>query len=318
MALPLLQTKLYIPPPRPEFISRPRLIERLNAGLDRKLTLVSAPAGFGKTTLLSEWIASHRLGGPRLDGRGARHLRRPAHVHETEAVHAQGRLAPLRFAWLSLDQGDNDLTRFLSYLIAALQTVEAGIGQGLLATLQSPTPVDRESVLTHLLNEIAGLSQNVGAGPHDGRRTQGRPYVLVLDDYHVIEAPEIDQTLAFLLDHLPPPATESIGGLHLVIAGRTDPTLPLSRLRARSQLNELRTAELRFTSDEAAAFLKRTVRLPISTHDVRTLEERTEGWITGLQLAAVAMQGLGQRPDQGDQIAGFVQSFGGSHRYLID
>jgi len=254
----LVEDQTLYPPLRPELVSRPRLIERLNAGLHRKLTLISAPAGFGKTTLLSEWVA----------GCG-----RPV-------------------AWLSLDEGDNDLAHFLGYFVAAVQTIEGNVGQGLLAALQSPGPVNVESVLTSLLNEIAGL-------PND--------LVLVLDGYHVIESQPIDKALSFSLDHLPPQ-------MHLVIATRTDPTLRLPRLRARGQLTELRAGDLRFTTDEAAAFFKQVFRLPISSDDVRTLENRTEGWITGLQLAAVAMQGLKQR----DQIAHFIHSFSGSHRYVID
>jgi LuxR family maltose regulon positive regulatory protein len=258
MATSLLNTKLYIPSIRPELVSRPRLIERLNAGLHRKLTLVSAPAGFGKTTLLSEWVA----------GCG-----RPV-------------------AWLSLDEGDNDPARFLAYLVAALQTIEGNVGKGVLAALQSPGVVNVEPILTTLLNEIASL-------PHN--------FILVLDDYHVIESQPVDKALTFTLDHLPP-------RMHLVIASRTDLTLPLSRLRARGQLTEVRAGDLRFTTDEATAFLKRVVRLPISSDDVCALEKRTEGWITGLQLAAVAMQGLDQR----EQIARFIHNFGGSHRYVID
>jgi LuxR family maltose regulon positive regulatory protein len=268
MVIPLLQTKLYIPPPRPELVPRPRLIERLNAGLHRKLTLISAPAGFGKTTLLSDWVAVVR--------------------------------AHLQVAWLSLDEGDNDLARFLTYLVAALQTVDGSVGQGLLSVLQSPGTVNVESMLIPLLNEIVGLPNAPSTG-------SGQDLILVLDDYHVIESQPIDNVLTFALDHLPPQ-------MHLVIATRTDPTLRLSRLRARGQLTELRTADLRFTIDEAVAFLHQVVRLPISTDSVRTLRDRTEGWITGLQLAAVAMQGL----DQGEQIAHFIHSFGGSHRYVID
>jgi LuxR family maltose regulon positive regulatory protein len=260
---PLLQTKLYIPPIRPKLVSRPRLIERLNAGLGRKLILVSAPAGFGKTTLVSEWVQAMR-----------------------------GATPPIAIAWLTLDENDNDLNRFLAYFVAALQTVEENVGQGVLAALQSPGTVNVEAVLTTLLNEIAGLPGNV---------------VLVLDDYHVIESQLIDKALTFTLDHLPPQ-------MHLVIASRTEPTLPLSRLRARGQLTELRSADLRFTTDEAAAFLKQVVRLPISPDDVHVLESRTEGWITGLQLAAVAMRGL----EQPEQIERFIHGFGGSHRYVID
>ncbi|MCP4539713.1 MAG: hypothetical protein GY832_21455 [Chloroflexi bacterium] len=267
MATPILSTKLYIPPVRPELVPRPRLIERLNTGATRKLTLVSAPAGFGKTTLLSEW--THR--------RGEVTLPVPA---------------PLQVAWLSLDQGDNDLNCFLTYCVAALQTIKDNVGQGVLAGLQSSGAVNTELVLTTLLNEIAGLKDD---------------FTLLLDDYHVIESPAIDKALGFLLDHLPPQ-------MHLGLITRTDPTLPLSRLRARGQLTELRADDLRFTTDEAAVFLKQVIHLPISSDDVRTLENRTEGWITGLQLAAVAMQGLEQR----EQIARFIHSFGGSHRYIID
>lgn len=261
---------------RPELVSRPRLIQRLNKGLHRKLTLISAPAGFGKTTLLSEWIAGC---GPRT-----------------------------RVAWLSLDEGDNDPARFLAYLVAALQTIEGDVGQGPLVALQSPGPVNVESILITLLNEIAGLPDDASTGLRQAQADSvGRSLVLVLDDYHVIESQPVDDALTFLLDHLPPQ-------MHPVIASRTDPTLPLSRLRARGQLTELRVADLRFTIDEAAAFLEQVVRLPISPDDVSTLENRTEGWITGLQLAAVTMQGL----EQHDQIARFIHSFSGSHRYVID
>jgi LuxR family maltose regulon positive regulatory protein len=258
----LLQTKLYIPRLRANLVPRPHLIERLNQGLaaDNKFTLVSAPAGFGKSTLLSAWAQ-------------------------------QATLQP-RVAWLSLDAGDNDLARFLTYFVAALQTIEANAGYGVLLALQAPGGPDIEAILTTLLNEIAGFSQDM---------------TLVLDDYHVIESPPVDQAVTFLLDHLP-------SQMHLTIATRTDPTLTQSRLRARGQMTELREADLRFTTDEVAVFLKQVIRLPISSDDVRTLEDRTEGWITGLQLAALAMQDL----EQHDQIARFIHGFGGSHRYIID
>ncbi|HEC35620.1 MAG TPA: LuxR family transcriptional regulator, partial [Anaerolineae bacterium] len=205
MTTPLLQTKLYIPPVRPILVPRPRLIERLNAGLDRKLTLISAPAGFGKTTLLSEWAAS---------------CDRPV-------------------AWLSLDEGDNDPARFLAYLVAALQTVEPDIGAGVLAALQSPQPPPMEAVLTALINDIAAIPHPVGAGlaPAQGGDRNGRPCVLVLDDYHLITAQSIHEAITFLLEHLPP-------DLRLVIATRADPPLPLARLRARDQLTELRQTDL--------------------------------------------------------------------------
>ena len=259
MATPLLTTKLYIPPVRPELVSRPRLIERLNAGLlhKRKLTLISAPAGFGKTTLLSEWT---------------RGCERP-------------------IAWVSLDKDDNDPTRFWGYFVAALQTVRARIGKAALALLHSPQPPPIEAILTTLINEITGIP--------DG-------FALVLDDYHVIEAQPIHDALAFLLDHLPPQ-------IYLVIATRADPPLPLSRLRGRGQLIELRTADLRFTPDEAAAFLNQVMGLRLPAEDVAALEARTEGWIVGLQMAALAMQGQGT-----ERIASFVAAFAGSHRYILD
>ena len=182
MSTPILATKLYIPLPRPKIVLRPRLIERLNEGLQRKLTLISAPAGFGKPTLVSEWVA----GGERLEPK-------------------------VRVAWLSLDEGDNDPSRFLTYLVAALQTIGANIGAGVLGVLQAPQPPPIESILTALLNEITTI-------PDD--------FVLVLDDYHVLDAKPVDNALTFLLEHLPPQ-------MHLVIATREDPHLPLARLRAR-------------------------------------------------------------------------------------
>jgi len=257
VSTPILATKLYIPPPRPKAVLRPRLIERLNEGLSasRKLTLISAPAGFGKTTLVSEWIASC------------------------------GRQA----AWLSLDEGDNDPTRFLTYLVAALQTLAPNIGAGALAVLQSTQPPSIESILTALLNEITAISHN---------------FILVLDDYHVIDSNPVDEALAFLLEHLPP-------RMHLVIATREDPRLPLARLRAQGQLTELRAADLRFTSCEAAGFLNQVMGLNLSEEDIAALETRTEGWIAGLQLAALSMQGH-------QDAASFIHSFTGSHHFVLD
>ncbi len=254
---PLLQTKLYIPPTRPELVSRPSLIERLNAGLraGRKLTLISAPAGYGKTTLVSEWAA----------GCG-----RPV-------------------AWLLLDEGDNDPTRFLAYVVAALQTIEADMGAGALSLLRSPQPLPAEVVLTSLVNKVAKTP---------------RSFILVLDDYHTIDARAVDQALTFLLEHLPPQ-------MHVAIATREDPNVPLARLRARGQLTELRVADLRFTPGESAAFLNRMMGLELSAADIAALETRTEGWIAGLQLAAISMQG---RRDA----AGFISSLTGSHHFVLD
>ncbi len=255
MSLPLLATKLFIPVPRPGVVIRTRLLEWLNEGLYRKLILVSAPAGFGKTTLVSEWIAR---------GNG-------------------------QTAWLSLDEGDNDPARFLAYLIAAMRTIAADIGEAVLNMLQSPQPASGEAALTTLLNEISAIPDH---------------FALVLDDYHTIESPPVDQALAFLIEHLP-------SQMHLVISTREDPRLPLSRLRARDQLVELRIADLRFTPDEAADFLNEVMRLNLSVEAVTALEMRTEGWIAGLQLAAVSMQGQ-------TDIARFVQAFTGSHRFVFD
>jgi LuxR family maltose regulon positive regulatory protein len=283
MSTPILATKLYIPSPRPEVVLRPRLIERLNEGLRRRLTLISAPAGFGKTTLVSEWVAGC------------------------------GRLEPkVRVAWLSLDEGDNDLTCFLAYLVAALQTLAlphreaaqsevegpalsevegpaSNIGAGVLRMLQSPQPPPPESILTALLNEITAVPDH---------------FVLVLDDYHVIEAQPVDHALTFLLEHLPP-------HMHLVIATREDPPLPLARLRVRGQLVELRAADLRFTPAEVAEFLNQVMGLNLSAEDIAALETRTEGWIAGLQLAALSMQGH-------KDATGFIKSFTGSHHFVLD
>ncbi|MEO6061394.1 MAG: LuxR C-terminal-related transcriptional regulator [Thermoflexales bacterium] len=255
MPAPILATKLFIPPPRPKTVLRPRLINRLNEGMHRKLTLISTPAGFGKTTLVSEWLAS---------------CARPA-------------------AWLSLDEGDNDPNRFLTYLVAALQTIAAHIGEGVLGVLQSPQPPPTESILSALLNEIT---------------TELDEFVLVLDDYHAIDAKPVDIALAFLLEHLPPQ-------MHLVISTREDPDLPLARLRARSQLTELRATDLRFTAVESADFLNPVMGLQLSADDIAALENRTEGWIVGLQLAAISLQGQKDTTE-------FIQSFTGSHRFVLD
>ena len=234
---------------------RLRLIERLNEGMHCKLTLISAPAGFGKTTLVSEWIAGC------------------------------GR----QVAWLSLDERDNNPFRFLTYFIAALQTIRPNIGAGVLGTLQSPQPPSTESVLTTLLNEIATIPDNV---------------ILVLDDYHVIDSKPVDKALTFLIEHLPEQ-------MRLVITTREDPDLPLARLRARDQLTELRAADLQFTQAETAEFLNRVMGLNLSVKDVAALETRTEGWIAGLQLAALSMQG---RSDT----SSFIQTFTGSHHFVLD
>jgi LuxR family maltose regulon positive regulatory protein len=255
MPTPILATKLSIPRLRPHLVSRPRLIERLNEGLHGRLTLISAPAGFGKTTLVSAWLTGC------------------------------GR----RAAWLSLDKRENAPAGFLTYLIAALQTLEATIGAEVVNVLQSPQPPSTESILTTLLNDLTTISDE---------------FILVLDDYHVIEAQPVDQALTSLVEHLPPL-------MHLVIITREDPPLPLARLRARGYLHELRASDLRFTPAEAAAFLTQVMGLTLSAADIAALERRTEGWIAGLQFAALSLQG---QPDA----TSFIASFTGSHHFVLD
>ena len=263
MAIPILTTKLYVPPLRENVVLRPHLIERLDEGLRRKLTLISTPAGFGKTTVLSEWIAAYK--GPA--------------------------------AWLSLDEGDRDSARFWLHFIAALRTLAASIGTEEMDALQSPQPPSIEAILTSLLNQVVSL-------PDDPSTGSGQGFILVLDDYHMVDSKQIDAALAFLIEKLPPQ-------MHLVIATREDPDLPLARLRARDQLTELRVKDLRFSESEAAEFLNQTMGLRLLPEDIAALEARTEGWIAGLQLAALSMQGL-------EDTAGFIQSFTGSHRFVLD
>lgn len=263
MSTPILTTKLYIPSPRLNEVFRPRLIKRLNDSLlqnqnsSNRLTLISAPAGFGKTTLISEWVVG---------------CKQPV-------------------AWLSLDEADSDPSRFLAYLIAALQTITPEIGKEILGLIQTSQPLSmiNEQLLASLINEIAAFPGF---------------FILVLDDYHTIESEPIDQALIYLLDHLPPQ-------IRLIIMTREDPSLPLARYRVRGQLTELRAADLRFTNDEACAFLNQIMNLNLSVENIAALESRTEGWIAGLQLAALSMQG---RKD----IIGFIHDFTGTHRFVLD
>ena len=257
MAGPLLETKLHVPRWRRSLVARPRLSERLSRGAESALTLVSAPAGFGKTTLLAEWLAVAAAGGRSV-------------------------------AWLSLDQRDNDPALFWTYLVAALSTGAPAIDAGALALLQPPQPPN-EAGLVALLNDLDAISDDV---------------VLVLDDYHVIDARDVQDGMAFLLEHLPPQ-------IHLVIASRTDPPLPLARLRGRGELAEIRAADLRFTPGEAAAYLNDVMGLALTAADVAALEGRTEGWIAALQLAALSMQGR-------EDTAAFIDGFAGDDRYIVD
>lgn len=278
----LLKTKLFPPPLRPERVGRPRLIQRLNAGSRSgpRLTLISAPAGFGKTTLLSEWIEDCRS---KIADPGSE-------LDELESTID----SPI-FLWLSLDEGDNDPGRFLAYLIAAFQEVNEAIGKGLIEALASLQPPIIEPVLIDLINQINASPQG---------------FILILDDYHVIDSRSIHEALTFLIDHIPPQ-------LHLVIATREDPPLPLARLRGRGQLNELRQSDLRFKPGEAAEFLNQVMKLDISEGDVAALNARAEGWIAGLQMGALALQGTISAQGEGG-VAGFVRSFTGSSRYILD
>ncbi|MFN8488900.1 MAG: LuxR C-terminal-related transcriptional regulator [Caldilineaceae bacterium] len=274
MPTPTLATKLYIPPLRPKVVRRPHLVERLNEGLAAgcKLTLISASAGFGKTMLVSEWIYDLRFT-----------------IDDAQAKAASVGKIVNRVAWLSLDAGDNDPARFLTYFVTALQTLAPHIGAGVLSALQAPQLPSMDSMLTSLLNEIATILDN---------------FILVLDDYHIIDSQTVDKALAFLIEHLPPQ-------MHLVIVTREDPDLPLARYRARGQLTELRAADLRFTPTEAAEFLNQAMGLNLAAEEIAALETRTEGWIAGLQLAALSMQGL-------HDTTGFIKSFTGSNRFVLD
>jgi LuxR family maltose regulon positive regulatory protein len=252
---PLLETKLYVPQPRPDLIQRTHLTERLNMGINNKLILISAPAGFGKTTLISEWISQSEI--------------------------------PV--TWISLDKSDNDPVHFMYYLIAALKSINANIGEPALTMLHSSQQPPIESIMPNLIKEITDI-------PYD--------CVLVLDDYHSIDAKQVHTIVEFLLDHLPPQ-------MHIVITTRVDPPLPLARLRVRNQLTEVRASDLCFTIAEVTEFFNKMMNLELSSHDISMLESRTEGWIAGLQLAALSMQG---RKD----IQMFIKTFAGDDRHIVD
>ncbi len=253
---PLLSTKLHWPRPRSRLVSRAHLVERLQQGMEYALTLVSAPAGFGKTTLLAQWLDE----------------------------------GDTPVAWLSLEPQDNDPVRFLTYLIAALQAVDAHVGETILDLVRSPQSPSPETVVTLLTNELL--------------RREVKEFALVLDDYHVITAEPLHHALTALVEHSPPQ-------LHLVLATRADPPLPLARLRAHGQLIEVRSSDLRFSAQEASAFLRTIMAVDLSPEQIAALERRTEGWIAGLQLTALAMRG---RADVSD----FLAAFTGSHRFVLD
>lgn len=276
----LLQTKLYVPRLRPSLVPRPHLIAKLNQGWQQesKLTLVSAPAGFGKTTLITEWLNQIRSDSKQKN-----------ETKETSLPPSSFTLHPYQVAWLSLDEGDADLVRFLTYFIAALQTVAANVGAEVLRVLQSPQLPPTQSILTSLLNDIMTISEH---------------FFLVLDDYHVVDTRLVDEALTFLLEQSPPQ-------MHMIITTREDPNLPLARWRVRNQLTELRASDLRFSLGETAVFLQQIMGLTLTEENIAILEDRTEGWIAGLQLAALSMQG---RQD----VSGFIDTFTGDNRYIVD
>lgn len=255
MSAQVLATKLYIPKLAAESVARPRLTEQLNQGLAGDLTLVSAPAGYGKSTLVAAWIK--------------------------EAGHAA--------CWLSLDARDSDPERFLRHFVAALKTISTDIGTNIVDWLDSPQLPPLDALITDLLNDITTIEHE---------------FLFVLDDYHTIDNPEIDEALIFILDNQPLQ-------MHLVITTREDPSFALSRMRARGKLSEIRISDLRFTETETADFLNRTMQLDLDSEAVATLDSRTEGWIVGLQLAAISMAGLSDKDT-------FLRSFTGSHRFILD
>jgi LuxR family transcriptional regulator, maltose regulon positive regulatory protein len=291
----LLATKLYVPRPRSALVPRPRLLARLDAGLRGPLTMIAAPAGFGKTTLLADWLSKLRIENEELRKVTNRNSFLNSQFSILNSV-----------AWLSLDAGDNDPIIFMRYLIAALRTVMPPmVGAMALALLEASQLPPLSTLLTTLINDLTSLGlEGAGGAALDPRSPATGPWILVLDDYHAITTPAIHDALTFLLDHLPPT-------LRLAIASREDPPLPLARLRARGQVTELRAVDLRFTPDEAATFLRDVMGLAVSEDDIVVLEERTEGWVAGLQLAALALQ------DRTDQ-AGFIAAFTGSNRFVVD
>src|SRR5512139_1404180 len=256
MSESLLKTKLFAPPRRSSQVSRVSLLDKLNNALQMRVPfLVSAPAGFGKTTLVSDWM----------------------------------RLSGLAFAWLALDDGDNDLVRFWRYVDAALQAIDPRIGESLRPALYSTQAPVIDQIITGLVNDILSVEKD---------------FIFVLEDYHVIEQPKIHESLNFLLDHLPPQ-------MQLVITTRSDPSLNLARRRGRGQLVEIRATDLRFTASETGAFLNQSMLLDLSDADITALSQRTEGWITGLQMVALSLQ------DETDRHA-FVSAFSGDDRHIAD
>jgi LuxR family transcriptional regulator, maltose regulon positive regulatory protein len=252
---PLLATKLYVPQPLVNLVKRNHLIGRLNEGISCKLTLISAPAGFGKTSLLGEWISQ----------------------------------SDKPVAWISLERGDSDPVQFVHYLIAALRNYYPSIGENALSVLQSRQQVSVETVVIGLIKELTDLTDEL---------------VIVFDDYHTVDTENIHDLIRTLLNNLP-------SHIHLVISTRVDPPLPLARLRVSNQLSELRTADLCFSSEETTTFFNNNMNLQLSSSNISILESRTEGWIAGLHLAAISMQGR-------ENVQSFINTFAGDDRHIVD
>ncbi len=258
MNTPLLTTKLFVPPLRPDLVPRQRLIDKMNEGVRRKLLLVTAPAGFGKTILICTWAAQ----------------------------------CSMPVAWLSLDQGENDPWQFWAYVCTAMQRCFADLGQVVFPSFNVEQPEPIRPLLTRLINEMAALPEP--------------EIVLVLDDYQLIESQDVHEDVAYFLQHMP----EQV---HVIVATRSDPPLPLGRLRGRGQMRELRTADLRFLPEETAVFLNEVMGLNLNPEGVTALANRTEGWITGLQMAALSL-----RTSSKEQAANFIAAFSGTNRYVLD
>ena len=258
MTIPLLSTKFYIPPVRPGVVTRPRLLERLDAGSHAKLILISAPAGYGKTTLITQWIQQ---------------------IQSNKSA---------QICWYSLDRDDNGTQQFFRYLASTVEALP-GMQSTLKQLIQSPQPVPVKNLMNAFINDAAAVST---------------PFFLILDDYHVIESAEIDQAMDFIIENMPPAMT-------LIITSRSDPGFPIARRRARAELIELRVNDLRFTEDEAAQFIQQTTNLDLSLSQIAALETRTEGWIAGLQMASLSIQGQ-------EDTDGFIHAFTGSHRFVLD
>ena len=252
----MLLTKLHIPSAGNNTSSSTKLFdERLNIGLSRKLILISAPAGFGKTTVVSDWISQNKI---------------PA-------------------AWFSLDNGDNDPVDFLSYIISGIQSIHSEFGQSALKLLNSPNRPSGESIASLLINEILDIKQN---------------FLLVLDDFHLIKSNEVLKLVTYFLEHIP-------GNIHIVILTRSDPALSLSRLRSQNHLVELRSSDLSFSANDISILFNKKLKLGLSIDDIYSLESKTEGWIAGLQLTALSMQGR-------EDISRFIQDLKGDNRYIMD